>query len=341
MNKKLLWIIGAIVLIMILQGKKQGLSVSSESIVGIKMASTYCTETDNGKDFYNKGTTNMALSTYTDYCDGIYNDKPAVKEYFCNDVGGISSVRASQVGYDCSDGKLVEQGTTPTPTMGTKLQGEECINSDECTGSDLWCVMDYELNKKFCVDLVNPSTSCTDSDKTALDWGRNYDTYGYVQLSTGRKEYDVCFDAIHLREYYCSGSDFRLQTVDCSTFNGNIFQTGFTKGTCKEGKCIYSPNQACVCGSWGSCVNGQQTRTCTSGTGCLTTNSCTIQPTPTPTPTPTCTACQELQNGKCVSKCIPLIQSCSKGECKISAVVIIFGAFFGGIVVLKMISKGG
>ena len=107
--------------------------------------------------------------------------------------------------------------------------------------------------------------------------------------------------------------------------------------------------------AWSTCsVSCTQTRTCIDANSCGTTvdkpttsQACTggdcVAPPPTCSSDSECTgACQECgDRGKCVSSCLPFIQSCDKdtNECSLSIMVIVFGIFMVAVVVLKSTGK--
>ena len=134
-----------------------------------------CTDTDNGKDYFTKGTCTITygfsvVGSSTDECV----DSTTLKEYTCFTSNSINYEKKSISGYICKDGALVEQGEIPT---------------SGCTDTD--AIPDGNENERQ---------------------GENYFKKGTATDSTGASGTDYCEDvAIEdpyiikywLYEYYC------------------------------------------------------------------------------------------------------------------------------------------
>jgi hypothetical protein len=219
------------------------------------------------------GTCNTASCNAQDgwYCRDEYNEEEVYRDYSCSGGACVSSESQFAECYStygpgsvcnsltgrctettCGDGTCGDQETyTNCPedctAPGPKGIGEECLDHDECEGN-LFCVKDNTLNKKFCVDIENPSDSCEDSDG-----GHDYNVAGNVYLSTALRYYDYCFSSSELWEYYCSENDARVDKHSCSNGceNGVCKAGGTTPSTCSsDSQCNANSCQVC---SGGKC----------------------------------------------------------------------------------------
>ena len=114
-----------------------------------------CSETDDGKDYYTKGTTTGSLNgDYGDYTDECYNNRE-VEEYYCDGNEVKSTIHICD--YGCEDGACVEQGGSSQTcdetddgrdiyTKGT-TRGE--LNGDQGAYTD-YCYDGYTLVEYYC-----------------------------------------------------------------------------------------------------------------------------------------------------------------------------------------------
>lgn len=188
-----------------------------------------CTDSDGGKEYYTKGTTtSTSQGTFTDFCDGEYNGNPAVKEYFCQacssgDGDCVWSVRASQGGYVCNDGKLVKQDTCTGPTCPP--------------ASDVTCGQSIQPNPGCTGPCQGYGTKCS-SGKTCQNGicvGEN--TCSLTNPSLCQHVGQRCMDSTHL----CS---------DAFVYNNNYYCEAGKEGVCQNG----CQNNACVANQ---CTSGQ------------------------------------------------------------------------------------
>lgn len=170
----------------------------------------FCTDTDGGIKYYNKGTTYYGNSsdngTSTDFCRN-YNSSVLV-EYYCENETNMNI--EYQCPYGCDNGACKNK-TYPVCGNGIIEPGEECdggVGALRCVdfgfqGGVLSCYPPGTANScKFDTSLctlnqTNTST-CTDSDG-----GLNYYVGGYTNWINHGMYYDDCINATVLKEYYC------------------------------------------------------------------------------------------------------------------------------------------
>ncbi len=195
---------------------------------------TPCEDSDEGKDFNNKGTTAKGEDAYSDYC--LDN---SVVEYYCvnNEISSIVSPCAA--GYVCIDGACIvsrcedtESGRT-SAVAGTVTK-DNISYTDYCSGSTtvfeyycgdsgdvasttIACSSGYVCSEGICV-------RCGDSDG-----GQNMYTRGTVVNDTGSST-DYCINNVMLNEYYCSDGAIKAKSMNCIS--------GYT---CLNGACVESP----------------------------------------------------------------------------------------------------
>ncbi|MFO8016687.1 MAG: hypothetical protein R6U32_06280 [Candidatus Woesearchaeota archaeon] len=190
---------------------------------------TECTDSDNGKDYYNKGTVKAGGVTATDMCLE-YNQ---ISENYCMD-GGIGTIATScPDGTACKDGACIREDT---------ISGCEGLSEMDSCLDDSSCYWDQETDA--CYDYTSPSdVSCTDPDGGRNQYVQGH-TFGFrtyyanerdKRIRTGGKDY--CRDETRLLEHYCSDGYIKKAYISCPS--------GCNNGVCEGGddkKCTDSDN---------------------------------------------------------------------------------------------------
>jgi hypothetical protein len=159
-------------------GSKYG-QVSSMDVCEEKPTLT-CTDSDGGKDYYQKGTVTENGKTYTDYCQGVLAN--SLKEYFCLPYSstGLGGAGEEDVvcpnGGSCIDGACTdsEQATTCTDSDG----GTNYYLKGTATGESSWdgSIVSKTDSCYDCNNLAVTSDSCNaGSDCCVSDWYCNAD----------------------------------------------------------------------------------------------------------------------------------------------------------------------
>src|SRR3989339_19598 len=207
-------------------------------------ASQTCVDPD-GKDYFKKETMTYKGVSYIDHCDSRYPNY--VLEYYC-DENGIGKVIWGSCGSGnlCVDGicKTTAPTTTCTPNWTCGSFGA-CINGQQsktCTQSNCLSQSLNKINTESCGE----SLECVDSDN-----GRIYTTKG-VTTYQGQTTEDSCYSSTQLIEFSCQNNVLYSEWKTCDN--------GCENGACKQAL-VCTPNW--TCGSFGACINGQQSKTCT------------------------------------------------------------------------------
>lgn len=128
--------------------------------------------------------------------------------------------------------------------------------------------MKLKLFVAFLAVLVIPSVVLAAGNCTK-DGGKDYNTAGISIAGTDQYP-DQCIDEVTLEEYYCEANGLEYEYYTCPTSCVDGACTGGTNETTNE-----TTPPPCVedwkCNDWSSCVNSQQTRTCTDANDCGTT----------------------------------------------------------------------
>jgi len=198
-----------------------------------------CTETDEGKDEFKKGTLSIyrgysLVSMETDSCV----DEASVREYFCSDDDFLNSeIIDCGEDHECSNGACIysscedDDGGQNLLIQGTTSKGK-VSEEDDCAGT-------YNVEEYYCQDNKIRSTTNTcpsgywcssgacveEPDCSETDSGNDIYNPGTLTKGTETKT-DSCSGDI-LTEYYCDGKTVKSQKVDC---------TG--TGACSGGACI-------------------------------------------------------------------------------------------------------
>jgi len=228
--------------------------VGASSLVA---GSCTCTETDGGKDYYEKGITSGYTSSGDDYNKEDYcKDSSHLIEYYC--TSGSTGYCYFQKKQDCSpgfceDGACVENNQSqPEPectdsdggldfyeqgsaSVGNNQQQDYCSGNDlveaYCLGGDIQTMVyecPYKCDDGECIE-EEPGLQCTDTDGGKAYYEKGM-TYGYTSSGDAYNKEDYCKDSSHLIEYYCTsgslGYGYSQNKQDCSP------------GFCENGACV-------------------------------------------------------------------------------------------------------
>ena len=266
--------------------KRNFLLVSFIFLVLISMSfiSAYCSDSDNGKDFFKKGSVSGEYKA-SDYC----SDSKNLVEYFCEN--GKTDFVIYKCDYKCNNGKCISQTEEQTKEQGFLYTLSQIpffkfiFNIGETNlpaGSN-------PLNQ-FCTGglTLNSDGSCTGSISTDC----STDTQICLELipaviREGRTDiYAAC-----LETYWTVPVSYRC----------DISIPALTSCT---------PSWTCT--SWSSCSSGSQTRTCTDSNNCgtntgkpVTSQSCT---------SPTTDLCKDANNNQKCGDILRLI-TCEMQGC--------------------------
>lgn len=199
-----------------------------------------CTDSDNGKDFYEQGTTDKGDDEEDDYC---YSSGTLI-EFFCNSAGNIDS-QYYDCPYGCEDGECMQHVTTTVPHTTTTI-GDECDEDDngrdyyefgtlyfDDDEYDDYCQSSGTLAEYYCDDgnkrlaYYNCPYGCEDGEcrehtTTTVhdegcdedDDGRDYYNFGTVYTDNNDFD-DYCSSSGTLVEYYCDNGNERSTYYNC------------------------------------------------------------------------------------------------------------------------------
>lgn len=311
-------------------------STEAECEQNINPPGSECSDTDGGTDRYVRGTTSNSQGSQTDVCW----TSTSVHEFFCSGNNIMDDVLDCPSGYICSDGACtISTCNPPCPPKETIACGVTPNPYDGCFGP---CQTGTKCDSGVCntaIGQCETTSTCTDSDG-----GENFYVKGTVTSSITGVRTDFCdADGIRLNEWYCAGPD---DIVAENTAVTNVYQCS---DSCSNGACVgvctpslWLPQKATIC----SGETFTQTSDCDTTRTSTGTKDCNGNggngETPACTKNSDCPAGNECNSkGRCVSECLPLIQSWDSEEntCKVSSFVIIAGIFLASIMGLKMISK--
>ncbi|MFH2100801.1 MAG: hypothetical protein ABII71_01815 [Candidatus Micrarchaeota archaeon] len=203
-----------------------------------------CYDSDDGLNYYAKGTAEVHGIDEVDYC----TDSDTVREYYCGSGDEILSATYScPGGYECSGGRCVREGSGgasctdsdgghiyaaigTTSTTDGDVGRDVCLSSGLlreyfCDGDDLdsetySCPLGQECSGGRCV-AAGEEVTCDDSD------GLDYYTVGSVFVTgDDLPAFDYCEDGDILREYVCDGSERDYESHACES------------GMCREARCV-------------------------------------------------------------------------------------------------------
>lgn len=220
------------------------------SIVATTTTTPTCTDSDNGKDYYVKGTVIYGTQINTDFC----STSRYLYEQYCSNGRPVQIAYACPNG--CQDGACLQATTTITCTdsdggqgvnyqiytkgIVVRCEGNECVSfSDFCGKGDVlteyYCTKSRTVESEtfqcpsgyVCRDgayIQTTTPTCTDSDG-GKDYYVKGTTYGpYVN------NIDTCYqDGIGLQEQYCNS----LGTQSAAYYN--------CPNGCQNGACLQAP----------------------------------------------------------------------------------------------------
>jgi len=191
-----------------------------------------CSDSDGGKDLFDKGTATDARRSLSDACE----DSLQVREAYCTGDSATDEIFPCPRGYACSDGRCVkapcqdsDNGKDPTVKGAVTAQGVSY--KDACAGAnsvkEYYCAEDAVASEDMacgagrqCVDGACIESACTDSDG-----GKNATIAGSVVKGSDTYT-DSCIGGGAVKEYYCDGKTVKNETISC--------QSGYS---CSEGRC--------------------------------------------------------------------------------------------------------
>ncbi|MEK6968357.1 MAG: thrombospondin type 3 repeat-containing protein [Nanoarchaeota archaeon] len=212
-----------------------------------------CTETDNGKDIYVKGTVTSINGVEVDACLGNVN----ILEYYCSTpINSSFSLESCPAGYYCSNGACIV-GPPPAPTCtdtdgginvtvrGTastpnQSQTDSCLSASMVT--EYYCVNNEVVSTTLncdngclngaCVIGAPPPPTCTDSDGGVNTWVKGTTTDALNTRTDHCGIWSPPINAPNLLEYSCSPTgDIQEDGIYCP--NGNV---------CVDGTCPTTSN---------------------------------------------------------------------------------------------------
>jgi hypothetical protein len=211
------------------EAAKAGADVRSEGAC----VADLCSDSDGGKDIFEKGTATDADGSLADKC----KDPFQVDEAYCSGRTTASEILPCPGGYACTAGECVKSpcqdsdgGKSKDVKGTTTARGNS--SSDECSGTagvkEYYCDDDDIAYEEMqcgsgmrCTNGACVEAACSDSDggKDALSKGtttKGTDSYA-----------DSCSGTSAVKEYYCSGNVVESETIQC--------QSGYS---CTDGRCV-------------------------------------------------------------------------------------------------------
>ncbi len=197
-----------------------------------------CTDSDDGKNIYEKGTASAGTSS-TDSCVG--SDK--VTEYYCESNVVKSSLETCGSGYSCINGACApdvctdSDGGKDKETYGTVKKGSETFQ-DSCydgdTVKEYYCMSNEIKSQNMDCGELGECTGgrCTSPACIDSDGGNEPEVDGTVRTEDDT-ESDECQDLRTLTEYRCTSSGFTSSNVNCFTHFGSS-----AAGLCWDDVCV-------------------------------------------------------------------------------------------------------
>ncbi|MBR9676262.1 hypothetical protein GOV05_04595 [Candidatus Woesearchaeota archaeon] len=212
-----------------------------------------CDETDDGKDYYNRGKIYWSVQEFI-IQDRCFGNKLA--EYYC--TGDAYSREAFECPYGCERGACLEEPVIDNPSTCTDTDdgknfyvkgkltwpAQNFVIEDRCSEGKLAeyvCTDDayqriYHSCSYGCSDgacLEEPQTSCVDTDE-----GDDYYEYGKVILyvSTGEKNIskDTCLPNGNLEEWICDKEGYNQPARIEHTCEAGCFEGECINANCFE-----------------------------------------------------------------------------------------------------------
>ncbi|MCX8199981.1 MAG: Kazal-type serine protease inhibitor [Candidatus Micrarchaeota archaeon] len=228
-----------------------------------------CTDTDNGKNIMQAGTTTFNGNTSTDFClDG------KLTEFYCESGDIQKSTETCPAGYVCESGACTlpkcidtDNGVAPSSagkaTKGDIVKEDFCLDSQRaikyyCDGNEIKetavpCQAGYACSQGKCIEKCTSTSSLYDSP---------YDIYAKDTVTLGSvNKTDTCFNSQKVIDYFCTpNGQIDSQVTVCPV--GFVCEDGACKSnSCQDsdGRDIYTPSKAFVRGIEypDVCVSGQ------------------------------------------------------------------------------------
>jgi len=206
----------------------------------------FCSDTDNGRNYYEKGTCSDSTGEVsTDYC-GSNN---YITEFSCNEYQS-GKFDCSSISTDCPDGNICNDGAcvSETATNDTIVEGGVTAS---CRGPEGWYCINYSMKAYQHDDLYDPATdirnddcifteytsceygcdggACLESHSGCTDTDPLSDRYvkGLCTAKTGGTAWDYCYDDNWVHDYGC-------QPTGWCTPSGYQCPNGCNNGMCIE-----------------------------------------------------------------------------------------------------------
>ncbi|MEM4663157.1 MAG: hypothetical protein QXM75_03995 [Candidatus Diapherotrites archaeon] len=238
------------------QGK---VCINGACLQGSSTPTPTCSDTDNGKDIFNRGTVTTSNQQFSDYCEP---SGTLITEYYCQDNQVKHETISCPPGYSCLNGRC--QQPTPTTSGCKDSDGKDIFTKgitefngnyfpDICTGTNSLiehycaenepgcdsnglryfqqdCPTGYRCIDGACVKDSGQPTGCKDDD------GRDYYRRGTTTDQTGTYIDKCSSDGTKLYEYYCVFDNATIEEVSAP---GNYI--------CKDGAFVEAnPSSTCI-----------------------------------------------------------------------------------------------
>ena len=210
-----------------------------------------CTDSDGGKNIYQKGSAASGTASAADSCVSATD----ISEAFCDGAAPNSEVLGCPSTHECRNGECIEKAQPPPP--GSLCQDSDSgqdfyvrgstgksnlLYNDECTG--LQTVKEYYCMDNLIQNIIHQCDPgercdlgrCAEAEKSCSDTDGGNDIYDKGTVTSGSivstvTRTDACTDENMIREYYCVGDDYKSELASCPSdhFCEN--------GECREADC--------------------------------------------------------------------------------------------------------
>lgn len=202
-----------------------------------------CSDSDNGKDKFEKGTTWISKGFYTQTtAEDECADEQRVREYYCIDGSIGSQILDCEGEYGCDNGACRilrcedSDGGKDLLTRGTTTKGTTS-KEDSCSGT-------YNVEEFYCEDNRIRSTTSTcppglwcengrcvsEPQCSETDGGYVITVAGTASKGTASKT-DRCISTSTIEEHYCEANSIKTTTTSCPS--------GYW---CKDNACVLEPS---------------------------------------------------------------------------------------------------
>jgi hypothetical protein len=222
-------------------------NVSEPKTLDTEPKARICTESDLGKNIFEKGTIAYDSVNASDSC----TNSSLILELYCKDGQIMNESIDCPAAHHCKDGACVEK-PEEIPTCVDSDEGSDQLTSGFVMYADKnysdTCVMIDQVKEYYCKNgtvrdtnfICEPGFQCVEgrclempANCTDTDNGKEMFKKGMVSVTKGyflvTKETDSCVDENNVREYFCSDSKIGSQIMECEE-----------DYECDEGACIYS-----------------------------------------------------------------------------------------------------